>query len=171
MVRIVRPAVFALSLLLPSACLQLTLDPAGSGGAAASASSRADAGDAATAISGTGCAVDSVSNVTLCTSIDVCPGLAVDHDLYPDCGFRVPALSIDVLCVCGDSLCSMGTALGCAQIRAILAQSSELAVCAQESEGRCAARGPVKPATSGSCDRTCVSECAGDPGCFRLCGC
>jgi hypothetical protein len=173
MVAIVRAAIPALSLLLCSGCLGLTLDPADNGASAATASSsRADAGgDAATSTGGTGCVVDSVSNVMLCTSVDACPGLAVDHDLYPDCGFRVPALSIDVLCVCGDSLCSLGTALSCPQIQAMLAQSSELAVCAQENEGRCAARGPVKPTPSGSCDHTCASECAGDPGCFRLCGC
>src|SRR5215471_450115 len=171
MVPIVRAVILALPLLLSSGCLGLTLDPAGSGGSAATASAQADAGDAASGSSGTGCAVDSISNVMLCTSIDTCPGLAVDHDLYPDCGFRVPASSIDVLCVCGDSLCSLGTALGCSQIQAMLALGSELAVCAQENEGRCAARGPVKPAASGSCDRSCASECAGDPGCFRLCGC
>jgi hypothetical protein len=171
MVGVVRSALLCLALLVPSACLELTLDPANSGSSATSASSPADAGDAARAVSGTGCAVDSVSNVTLCTSIDPCPGVVIDHDVYPDCGFRVPALSIDVLCVCGDSLCSMGTALSCAQIQAMLTQGSELAVCTQENEGRCAARGPVKPASSGSCDRTCASECAGNPGCFRLCGC
>lgn len=167
-----RIAIVTLATVL-SGCLQLDLGPTDAGAASASSSATAaDAGDAAApaAVSGTGCAVDSVSKITLCTRIDPCPGLAVDHDLYPDCGFRVPAVSFDLECVCGDSMCSMGTALTCAQAQSLLADGSELAVCTQEVEGRCALRGTSTPATS-SCDRGCASECAGAPGCLGLCGC
>lgn len=159
---------------LLAGCLQLDLgqtdagtSPVSSPATAASDAAAADAGASVT--SGTLCASDSASGTTLCTSIAPCPGLAVDHDVYPDCGFRVPAVSFDLECVCGDFLCSMGTALSCAQAGALLADGSELAVCTQVSEGRCAQRGTSKPASS--CDRTCASECAGDPGCLGLCGC
>jgi hypothetical protein len=153
---------------LLAGCLQLDLGQTDAGTtASSSATAAADAG--ASVLSGTSCAMDSASSTTLCTSIDRCPGLAVDHDIYPDCGFRVPAVSFDLECVCGDFLCSMGTALTCAQAGALLADGSELAVCTQLSEGRCAARATSKPASS--CDRTCASECTGDPGCLVLCGC
>ena len=165
------PAILATVL---TGCLQLDLGQTGAGMSPASATTAGyDAGagsDAApAAVSGTQCALDSVSKTTLCTKIDPCPGLAVDHDVYPDCGFRVPAVSLDLECVCGDFLCSMGTALTCAQAGMLLTNGSELAVCTQVVEGRCAPRGAAKPVSS--CDRTCASECAGDPGCLGLCGC
>jgi hypothetical protein len=153
-----------------ASCLQLTGSELGDAGAAPTPASSADAAAGPTGVTGTACALDSVSGVTLCTTIDLCPSLVVDHDLYPDCGFRVPGLSIDLECVCGDFLCAMGTALRCSQARDLLSQSSELAVCARQADGQCAARSPSKPAQSG-CDRTCALECAGDPGCWKLCGC
>jgi hypothetical protein len=167
----VRGAIFGLALgpFIAAGCLQLDLgDPADSGAAPAAPSSGSSA-DAGT-FGGTLCAVDALSKTTLCTSIDPCPGLAVDHDVFPDCGFRVPSLAIDLQCVCGDSLCPMGTSLTCAQAQALLSNNSELSVCTQELEGRCALRGTSTPTTS-TCDRSCASECAGDPGCIGLCGC
>jgi hypothetical protein len=125
---------------LGAGCLELSLSDPGDAGASPPAAS-AGAADATGVISGTACAVDSLSKMRICTSIDLCPGLLVDHDLYPDCGFRVPAFSIDLECICGDSVCSMGTALSCAQAKALLASGSELTVCTQEADGRCALRG------------------------------
>jgi hypothetical protein len=157
-------------MLSATACLQLDLgDPADSG-AAATPSSTSDAGSPA-AINGTVCATDSVSKITLCTSIDPCAGLAVDHDAYPDCGFRVPSLTIDLECVCGDSVCPMGTTLTCAQAQALLADGSEIAVCTQELEGRCAPRGSTGTNVSPTCDRNCAAECGADLNCLGLCGC
>lgn len=155
--------------LLLTGCLQLDLGQPDAGAAPAPSSTAASDAAAPATVSGTGCAVDSLSNTTLCTRVDPCPGLAVDHDVYPDCGFRVPSWSFDLECVCGDFLCGMGTALTCAQAQALLTNGSELAVCNQALEDRCASRGTVKPASS--CDRTCASECADDPGCLGLCGC
>ena len=88
-----------------------------------------------------------MSGITLCTSIAACPGLVVDHDLYPDCGFRVPTNSIDLECVCDDFLCPVGAALTCAQAKSLLQAHSALAVCVSQNEGRCAARSlnPTKP--------------------------
>ena len=154
------------------ACLQIGTTAsdagAGPGNAHDAASAAGDAGDAST--SGSGCVVDPASGVTLCTRIATCPDLAVDHDVYPDCGFRVPSASLDVECLCGNFLCPLGAAHTCAQAEALLASQSEIAACTQASEGRCAATEPPVP-PNGSCDKVCQANCAGDPGCYRLCGC
>ena len=87
-----------------------------------------------------GCVFDSAAQVTLCTTSSACPALRIDHDLYPNCGFRYPSTAIDVECVCDDSLCPLGAALDCAQAAALLDSQSELLTCIQRNEGRCAAR-------------------------------
>ena len=107
--------------------------------------------------------------MVLCTSISLCPGVAVDHDVYPNCGFRLPSSSIDLECVCDNVLCPVGSALNCNQAWDLLDSQSELAVCTQSNEGRCAMLAASNP--SRSCDRACAADCAGDPLCFRLCGC
>ena len=106
----------------------------------------------------------------LCTSLDQCPGLAVDHDLYPDCGFRAPSTTIDLECVCGDFLCPVGAVLNCAQAKMLLGDQSEVIACVQQSEGRCAPRTAPKPGST-SCDSNCRDACAGDINCRKLCGC
>jgi hypothetical protein len=122
----------------------------------------------ASGATGTNC-VDFGSGVVLCTTTSLCPNVAVDHDLYPNCGFRVPSSSIDLECACDNMLCPMGSALGCSQALDLMASQSELTVCAQSNEGRCAAL-TTQP-TVGSCDRSCAATCVSDPLCLRLCGC
>jgi hypothetical protein len=109
--------------------------------------------------------------VKLCTSIDQCLGLAVDHDVFPDCGFRVPSTSIVLECVCDDFLCPVGTALNCAQAQTLLADQTQLVTCQQENEGRCAPRTTLTKKGGTSCDTTCAEACAGDFNCRGLCGC
>jgi hypothetical protein len=122
-------------------------------------------------ITGSDCVTDSASRVTLCTSISLCEGLAVDHDAYPNCGFRVDGSSIDLQCFCGETLCPMGTTLSCTQARELLSDSNEMAVCAQQHDGRCAARTTPEPAKDSGCDRDCAAECVNSPACLELCGC
>src|SRR5207245_10083489 len=93
------------------------------------------AGDAAT--SGSGCVVDPTSGVTLCTRIAACPDLAIDHDVYPDCGFRVPSASLDVECLCGNFLCPLGAPPTCAQADALHASLSALPACTTTTQRRC----------------------------------
>lgn len=119
---------------------------------------------------GSGCAVNTVSGTILCTSLDQCPGLAIDHDVFPECGFRVPSTSIDVECICGDFLCPVGAALSCAQAQELLMDQSEVVTCVQQNEGRCAPLIMSKVGES-SCDKTCAQACAGDINCRGLCGC
>jgi len=159
--------------LLPTLCLCSCLQIGTSDSSApdaAAASGPVSAVDAQVPSGGTGCAVDSVSGATLCTSIDQCPGLKVDHDLYSDCGFRTPSTTIDLECVCGDFLCPVGAVLNCAQAQKLLDDQSEIVTCQQQNEGRCAPRTTGKPSST-SCDSNCANSCAGDINCRKLCGC
>ena len=126
------------------------------------------------AAQGSDCAVDSVLGVTLCTTISLCPSLSVDHDVYPDCGFRVNGTAIDVECVCNDELCPLGEAASCADAQTLMGQQTEALVCTQISEGGCivprGASTSTATATS-TCDTTCRTECAGEPTCLLGCGC
>lgn len=139
----------------------------GNGGGASSGDGGADAG-----IETAYCGTVGSSTLELCRETSECPGLVVDSDLYPRCGFRVRGGAVDLVCACDDSLCAMGAYTSCAQARALLEGQSELAVCMQVAEGRCAAlpTGTSQPAASG-CDRVCLSECGGGAGCAEMCGC
>lgn len=155
-----------------AACLQI--GALGDGDAGVSDAGRAaDARGSDTRVSDAadfGCVVDPLSRVTLCTAIAICPGLAVDRDRFPDCGFRTGAGLIDLQCVCDNYLCPLGAALTCGQARDLLATQFEISACAQVGEGRCAPRSAVPP-TGTSCDKNCAATCGGDLGCLRLCGC
>jgi hypothetical protein len=165
----VRPLFF----LVLGSCLQIgSLESAdggardggkGSDGAATSDARAADVGG------DLGCIIDGYSRVTLCTSIGLCPGMAVDHDRFPNCGFRAGLGIIDLVCLCGDFLCPLGTSLTCGQAYNLLVTQFELNACLQVNEGRCAPR--TFPPTGTTCDKNCAARCVGDPGCVRLCGC
>src|SRR5258706_8810713 len=134
-----------------SSCIQLGSSADADAGAADPSLPAGDAHAEATPTGGSGCASDSLSGTTLCTRLDQCAGLAVDHDVYPDCGFRVPSTTIDLECVCGDFLCPVGAVLNCAQAKVLLADQSEVATCVQQNEGRCAPRTAPKTGST-SCD-------------------
>ena len=153
-----------------ASCLQIAPagDTADSGQAPPSGNTNSSA-DA-----GIGCATDSALELTLCTALTKCPGVAVDHDVYPDCGFRLSASAVDLLCVCNETwICPMGVALSCSQATNVLNEGSEAAVCAQIADGRCT--DTTAPATSStgnaSCDETCRASCASDFACLSACGC
>ena len=171
-----RRALRPLFLLLTASCLQIGLPDGANGGApdAAKGSDAGAAGDVKAPDKGgagdIGCVLDPLSRVTLCTAIGLCPGLPVDHDRFPNCGFRAGTGLIDVQCFCDEFLCPLGASLTCGQARELLATQFELTACAQVSEGRCARRSALPP-TGTTCDKNCAATCAGDPGCLRLCGC
>jgi hypothetical protein len=145
----------------------------------------ADAGaEAGTSVSsagaqpeGAGCGAESTTGATLCTAISLCPTLAVDHDVYPNCGFRIRGQAIDLECACSGALCPIGAPATCEQAARLLSGQTELQVCSQVNEGRCTTPTPQSTSSSASssgsstCDRTCAGECGGDPGCVKLCGC
>ena len=166
----VRVLVLAVASLACASCLQIgTGDAADAAAPPPVVSGASDASGAE--MQGSGCVVDSVSGLTLCTSVAACAGVAVDHDAYPNCGFRASSGSLEIDCVCGDFICPLGAAIRCDQVQQLLAGQSEGLVCTQVSEGRCAARSPSATGGGGSCDRNCLGTCAGDPGCALLCGC
>jgi hypothetical protein len=119
---------------------------------------------------GTNCGVDPSSGIALCLGISSCPSVRVDPDQFPDCGYRIAGNSIDLQCLCGDSLCPMGSAASCLDAKALLFEQSAQQVCARVADGRCQ---PVKQTsqTSNSSCKECRAQCSGVPGCLTLCGC
>lgn len=144
--------------------------------------STADAGTVAATSSdggaqGVACIVESTTGATLCTGNSSCGTLAVDHDVYPDCGFRVVGqnVTLDIECACpGAMLCPVGVAQSCTEAATMLQNQSEQVVCAQVSEGRCSAgagTGSTGATSQNACNANCEAQCAGAPACIANCGC
>jgi hypothetical protein len=130
------------------------------------------AGTGGGAATGVDCGVDPDTGATLCLGTSLCPGLLVDGEVYPGCGFRPGAL--DVECSCGGSLCPLGAAATCADVQSLLAQLNEGTVCSQLGGGTCIEGTPVVSTGSGAmgtCDTACRDDCGGDPSCIVSCGC
>jgi hypothetical protein len=164
-----------LAILLGSpGCANLLSSSSDGGADDGSAVTGGDGGVPATA-QGADCAQESTTGATLCTAISVCPNLAVDHDVYPNCGFRIRGMAIDVECVCNGQLCPLGSPTTCDQAAQLLQGQSEATVCTQVDEGRCTGGTPAPAGSAGApastCDATCRTECAGDPSCLKMCGC
>lgn len=163
-----------LATVLLASCIDFSVGPKGSdagaqGDGAAAQKSDAGASDAA-ANSGLGCGKDPQTGETLCIGLSSCPGLVVDQNELPGCGFRVTGgASIDIECACSGSICPLGVATSCAQAKSLLASQTYAGVCIQVSEGRCTS-GTAQPPPS-NCDKTCASQCGGDPTCLQGCGC
>jgi hypothetical protein len=159
-----------------AACLQVSTGtdtgPGASSGAGTSAASAASAAGGTTG--GTGCSTDPQSGVTLCTGTAACPGVTVDPNAFPICGFVLHAGgTLDLECLCSDSLCPIGVPRTCAQASQLLTTQTLLLVCQQASDGRCVQLTTPDAGSSGSgtCLQQCRSDCAGVPNCMQLCGC
>jgi hypothetical protein len=154
-----------------SACAQLGL-PQDSGAAGAVGSGTAGAGSSAEVIvRGTNCGLDPGSGVSLCLGISSCPTVRVDPDQFPDCGYRIAGSTIDLECLCGDSLCPMGTAASCLDAKSLLSEQSAQGVCAAIADGRCQVVQHTSIHSNSTCDPECRAQCSGVPGCITLCGC
>lgn len=146
----------------------------GDAGAAAAAS--ADAG-AEAGVTGQACGVESGTGATLCRATSQCPSVAIDPQDLPHCGFRIKGGSAELVCACGESICSMGAYTTCAQAAQLLTSQTEQQVCAQIAEGRCTTgTSSTSSSSSGSssgrpCDKQCMAECGGGSGCASVCGC
>jgi hypothetical protein len=162
-----RALVPLLALVLPlGACIQVPHDQADSGAAgAAGASAAADAGP-----EGTGCGQDPYTGATLCLGLTACPGVTVNQEAFPGCGFRpTGSTTLDLECSCSGALCPIGVATSCGQAQALLAEQNQGLVCAQISEGRCLQGTTTLPPSN--CDENCRGACVGDPACVTACGC
>jgi hypothetical protein len=151
---------------------QLAKTDAGASEATADAGAEAAAVDSG--VAGAACGVESGSGAQLCRATSLCPSVVVDSQALPHCGFRIKGGAAELLCGCGDAICSMGAYATCAQAASLLASQTEAQVCTQLAEGRCSAGTPA-PSTTGqsnpACDRACLQECGGGGGCASLCGC
>jgi len=167
---------FALLPLALCSCIGLSLGQGGSSDAGSSSSSTTGTSDASAeggGATGINCGQDTTTGVTLCLGISTCPGLTIDPDAMPGCGFRVSGggATLDLECVCNDYVCPVGVATSCAQAKTLLSSQTEPQVCTQVNDGRCVQGTPTTPPPSSSCDKTCESECGGDPSCIKACGC
>lgn len=176
----IEPAVLsALAACLLVGCGIEQITPSGSSG---SSGATGDAGSDAAAdsgVTGAGCGVESGSRTQLCVATSACPTIAVDTQALPRCGFRIKGGSTELVCACGDAICSMGAYTTCAQAAALLTSQTEAQVCTQLAEGRCSAGVPSTGSSSSSsgssgsstCDRACLKDCGGGSGCASICGC
>jgi hypothetical protein len=161
------------------ACLQQVSTGTGTTDPTAGGTSTASSSSDTTTPAGAGCGTDMQSQITLCEQTSLCPGVVVDPDALPGCGFRIhPGSVIDLECLCGDQLCPIGIPDTCAQATQLLSSQTALVVCEQVSDGRCVqvaasdAGSAANPSAAAStCDKQCESECAGEPNCIQLCGC
>jgi hypothetical protein len=157
-------------------CGIVDIAPAGGGGSKATSAAVADGGsDAAVeaGVVGANCGIESGSGQQL-------------SQAFPHCGFRIKSGATELVCACGQLLCSMGTYTTCTQAAALLMTQTEQQVCTQLAEDRCSA-GTAAPSgssgtsgtsgasgssgASGTCDHTCLAECGGGGGCASICGC
>lgn len=146
----------------------------GGAGSSSSASSASGTTSADAGATGSDCITEGQTGATLCTGISTCPGLVVDHDVFPTCGFRPGGAVLDLECACQTSLCPVGVAKTCDDAKKLLAAQNETTVCTQVNEGRCTGGGAPATASSAqkpTCDKQCASECGGAPGCIAMCGC
>ncbi len=152
----------------------------------AGAGDKIDAGAMSTSgtVSGTGCGTDPTTGVTLCTGTTECPDITIDSSVFPQCGFYISGVALDLECLCATYLCPMGAATTCATAASILASTNEGSVCAEVNSNGCSqltgsggAGGAGGTAGSGGVDSgsTCtmagLSMCAGEPDCLQACGC
>jgi len=158
-------------MMLLSSCLQVgkASDSGADDGAAGGGSSGSSGGSSS--VTGTNCGVDPSSGIALCLGISSCPSVRVDPEQFPDCGYRIAGRALDLECLCGDSLCPMGSAASCLDAKALLSEQTAAAVCAGVAEGRCQLVQHTSRSSSSSCDRDCRAQCGGVPGCVTLCGC
>lgn len=179
---ILRVAVWALAAFAAAGCMQLsTGDPTATGTMTPSASGGGGAtgGLGDSGATGTGCTADPLTSTVLCAGVMGCPGLTIDPSAWPSCGFReTGGTTLDLECLCGDSLCPIGVATSCEQATGLLSQQNQLMVCQQVAEQRCvkvrvptmAGAGQDAGAPS-TCNQTCIEGCGTAADCLQVCGC
>ena len=118
----------------------------------------------------------------LCLGVAACASVTFDPSAWPGCGFRVTGgATLDLECLCGDSLCPIGVATSCGQAAELLSGQTQLMVCEQVAEQRCVAAAPTAGGAPGqtgadagvpsTCDRNCIVGCGTAADCLELCGC
>lgn len=158
------------------ACVDLTAGQGG-GDTTAAADPTSDGGlEGGLSLQGAGCGTDGITGVTLCLAVSLCPNDIIDSDLWPGCGFRLTPSGFDMQCVCDSHVCPIGTPLTCEQIAPLLAEQTQIGVCASAGEGRCVTPAATSGTSGGGvspsgCDKACAQQCYGENGCLEQCGC
>ncbi len=167
-------ALFGLGSILLSGCMGMNLGTGSNSSGGGAATGTASDGGGPT---GVDCVTEATTGATICTGNSSCPSVSVDHDVYPDCGYRVVGqnATLDIECACQDGmLCPVGIASSCEEASQMLQNQTESTVCEQVSEGRCSKGTGGTTGSSGAqsnCNASCESECAGAPACIAQCGC
>jgi hypothetical protein len=137
-------AAAAFSLLFLCNCFGFNIIPTGGdsssgGGKDASTTTTYGDADSEAGVVGINCGPDPDTGVILCIGISACPGLTVDQDLYPGCGFRVHDGTgvLDLECACYGQICPIGIASTCDAATTLMQDQSQYMVCMQINEGRC----------------------------------
>lgn len=131
-------ALFALAAvgLLCVGCIQLGVGEGGGRGSAGDGADGTTADGGEDAMTGVACGKDPATGVVLCAGVSGCPGLLVDQEQFPNCGFRPGTL--DLQCLCNEELCPMGSlAKTCAEAKYQLAEGSQPITCSQLGSGTC----------------------------------
>jgi hypothetical protein len=105
----------------------------------------------------------------ICADLSSCPGVVIDPNKFPDCGYSVHGDAIDPECLCYGSMCPMGSPGTCADMQALLNSGITAAiVCEEQASGKCTNEGAQgEPST---CD-ICKNNCDGNVTCLQNCGC
>jgi hypothetical protein len=103
-----------------------------------------------------------------CEFVSLCPGLMIDPNQFPQCGYAVHGDVIDPECLCYGEMCPMGAPATCADMANILASTTVATVCAEYTGGHCQSLGG-QGATS-PCQQ-CQINCHNVVSCLQNCGC
>jgi hypothetical protein len=167
----------ALAALTAPACVVPTISQNSTdAGAAAPAASAADGGTTAAttapaAATGTSCTQINATT-SLCQTISTCPGLTLNAQVFPQCGFRIHGTAIDPECYCqNEYLCPIGSPTTCAEAATESTGDVNYDSVCEESvqQGRCTDLG-AGATTSAAC-ASCVQACDNVPACVEACGC
>ncbi|MGO8991873.1 MAG: hypothetical protein ACLQVI_00995 [Polyangiaceae bacterium] len=106
----------------------------------------------------------------VCADLSTCPGVIIDPNTFPQCGYAVHGDVIDPECLCYGSMCPMGVPQTCADMQAILSSGTTVdIICEQQATGKCLNVGGGTPAPT-TC-QVCQNNCGNDPACLQNCGC
>lgn len=172
----------ALALLLvgPSACVIPTISQGSDdAGSTSSSSSGEDAGSTSSTTTAQGASCTQItSSISLCEYINLCPNLALNTKVFPECGFRIHGTAIDLECLCeNEYLCPIGVnTTTCAEATAAAGGDTTYdSVCEQIATGGCtdlaAGGGSTGSSTTNSACQQCISACDNVPSCIDACGC
>jgi hypothetical protein len=169
------PAALTLPVLAAPACIVPSISTGSDDAGAAATGSDAGATAASTAVTGASCTTIT-SSISLCQSISSCPSLALNPQVFPECGFRIHGTAVDPECLCDNEyLCPIGHPTTCAE--AATDSSGDVnydSVCQQEVTGGCQDLTGASTGTGSSSStacQMCVNACDNVPSCIDACGC